>query len=71
MARLIGEEQVVAAADMLVANTDDEAKQLIDLYDADPGRVEVVHPGVDLTTFRDVGRRPLRAPGSACPPTAR
>ena len=55
LARLIGEEQVVAAADMLVANTDDEAKQLIDLYDADPGRVEVVHPGVDLSTFRDVG----------------
>jgi D-inositol-3-phosphate glycosyltransferase len=55
MARLIGEEQVVAAADMLVANTDDEAKQLIGLYDADPGRVEVVHPGVDLATFRDVG----------------
>lgn len=52
MARLIGEEQVVAAADMLVANTDDEAAQLIDLYGADPGRVEVVHPGVDLDTFR-------------------
>ncbi|ROR92510.1 D-inositol-3-phosphate glycosyltransferase [Nocardioides aurantiacus] len=52
MARLIGEEQVVAAADMLVANTDDEASQLIDLYGADPGRVEVVHPGVDLDTFR-------------------
>jgi D-inositol-3-phosphate glycosyltransferase len=61
MARLIGEEQVVAAADMLVANTDDEARQLIDLYDADPGRVEVVHPGVDLTTFRDVGSRQARA----------
>ncbi len=59
-ARLIGEEQVVAAADMLVANTDDEAKQLIDLYDADPGRVEVVHPGVDLTTFRDVGQAAAR-----------
>ncbi len=52
MARLIGEEQVVAAADMLVANTDDEAAQLMDLYGADPGRVEVVHPGVDLDTFR-------------------
>jgi D-inositol-3-phosphate glycosyltransferase len=51
-ARLIGEEQVVAAADMLVANTDDEAKQLLELYDADPGRVEVVHPGVDLDVFR-------------------
>ncbi len=60
IARLIGEEQVVAAADMLVANTDDEAKQLIDLYDADPGRVEVVHPGVDLDTFRDVGRSAAR-----------
>jgi D-inositol-3-phosphate glycosyltransferase len=61
MARLIGEEQVVAAADMLVANTDDEAKQLLDLYDADPGRVEVVHPGVDLSTFRDVGMSAARS----------
>ena len=58
MARLIGEEQVVAAADMLVANTDDEAKQLIDLYDADPGRVEVVHPGVDLVRVPRRSTRP-------------
>ncbi len=50
-ARMIGEEQVVEAADMLVANTDLEAKQLINLYDADPGRVEVVYPGVDLDVF--------------------
>ncbi len=51
-ARIIGEEQVVEAADMLIASTDIEAKQLVNLYDADPGRVEVVHPGVDLTVFR-------------------
>ena len=51
-ARIIGEEQVVEAADMLIASTDIEAKQLINLYDAVPGRVEVVHPGVDLTVFR-------------------
>jgi len=51
MQRVIGEEQVVAAADMLIANTDIEAKQLINLYDADPTRVEVVHPGVDLSVF--------------------
>ena len=50
-ARIIGEEQVVAAADMLVANTDDEAKDLINRYDADPGCVEVVWPGVDLEIF--------------------
>jgi D-inositol-3-phosphate glycosyltransferase len=51
-ARIIGEEQVVEAADMLIASTDLEAKQLVNLYDADPGRVEVVHPGVDLSVFR-------------------
>jgi D-inositol-3-phosphate glycosyltransferase len=61
MARLIGEEQVVEAADMLIANTDSEAKQLINLYDADPGRVEVVHPGVDLSVFRPVGQAAARA----------
>ena len=49
---MIGEEQVVEAADMLIANTDIEAKQLLELYDADPARVEVVHPGVDLDVFR-------------------
>jgi D-inositol-3-phosphate glycosyltransferase len=51
-ARIIGEEQVVEAADMLIASTDLEAKELIELYDADPARVEVVHPGVDLDLFR-------------------
>ncbi len=60
MARLIGEEQVVAAADMLVASTDGEARDLVDLYGAEPGRVEVVHPGVDLAVFRDVGMAAAR-----------
>jgi D-inositol-3-phosphate glycosyltransferase len=59
-ARLIGEEQVVEAADRLVASTDDEAKQLIDLYDADPGKVAVVHPGVDLDAFRPGDRAAAR-----------
>src|SRR4051794_7247561 len=35
-ARVIGEEQVVAEADRLVANTLVEARDLIDHYDADP-----------------------------------
>jgi len=51
VARMIGEEQVVEAADVLIANTAHEAQQLIGLYDADPARVEVVHPGVDLDVF--------------------
>lgn len=49
--RVIGEQQVVDAATRLVANTADEARQLTELYSADPRRVDVVHPGVDLETF--------------------
>jgi len=71
-ARLLGEEQVVEAADMLIANTDIEAKQLINLYDADPARVEVVHPGVDLALFlpldQTAARRGLGIPDDAVVP---
>ena len=50
-ARIRGEGEVVAAADRLVANTAEEARQLIELYGADPWRVETVSPGVDLSLF--------------------
>ena len=49
--REIGEQQLVTAADRLVANTHAEAKELIELYHSDPNRVRVVHPGVDLDVF--------------------
>ncbi len=51
VARVIGEQQVVDVSDVLVANTADEADQLVDLYDAPRERVRVVHPGVDLDVF--------------------
>lgn len=51
-ARIIGEEQVVAEADRLIANTEVEARDLIHRYDADPERVAVVAPGVDLDRFQ-------------------
>ncbi len=59
--RVIGEEQVIAAADRLVANTSDEADQLINLYDADPQRIDVVHPGVDLNVFAPGDKSKARA----------
>jgi len=59
-ARIRGEGEVVAAADRLVANTAEEARQLIELYGADPWRVETVSPGVDLSVFS-----PLPAAASA------
>jgi D-inositol-3-phosphate glycosyltransferase len=50
--RLRGEAEVVASADRLVANTEDEAQQLIDRYAADPARVATINPGVDLSVFK-------------------
>ena len=50
--RVVGEQQVVEAADRLVANTADEARQLVDLYGAEASRVVTVAPGVDLERFR-------------------
>jgi len=50
-ARIIGEEQVTVAADRLIANTPTEARDLVDQYGAEPERVAVVEPGVDLGLF--------------------
>ncbi|MCK7624618.1 D-inositol-3-phosphate glycosyltransferase [Streptomyces sp. RS10V-4] len=54
-ARVIGETQIVEAADRLIANTAEEADELVRYYDADPGKVAVVHPGVNLDRFRPLG----------------
>jgi D-inositol-3-phosphate glycosyltransferase len=69
-ARVIGETQIVDAADRLIANTDEEAGELVRHYGADPAKVAVVHPGVNLTRFRPFpkGSGKLR-PGEA--PTGR
>ncbi len=64
-ARIRGEGEVVAAADRLVANTAEEARQLIELYGADPWRVETVSPGVDLSVFRPSPSAPASALPSA------
>ena len=51
LVRALGEEQVVANAKALIANTDAEAASLVSLYGADPDLVKVVTPGVDLQRF--------------------
>ncbi len=60
-AREIGEVQVVEAADRLVANTEGEADDLVELYAADPAKVRVVAPGVDLDTFSPGDQAAARA----------
>ncbi|NDB17697.1 MAG: D-inositol-3-phosphate glycosyltransferase [Actinobacteria bacterium] len=49
--RVIGEQQIVAIASRLIANTEDEAGELVSLYAADPAKISVVNPGVDLDVF--------------------
>ncbi|MFC0038172.1 D-inositol-3-phosphate glycosyltransferase [Actinomadura rayongensis] len=67
--RVLGEQQVVDCADRLVANTAEEARELIDLYGAAPSRVATVSPGVDLGMFTPgftgVVRRRLGLPQDA------
>lgn len=61
-ARVIGETQIVRAADRLIANTSEEADELVRFYEADPGKVAVVHPGVNLDLFTPAdGRAAARA----------
>ncbi|GAA2263174.1 D-inositol-3-phosphate glycosyltransferase [Streptomyces amakusaensis] len=60
--RVIGETQIVNAADRLIANTAEEADELVRFYAADPAKVAVVHPGVNLDRFRPAdGRAAARA----------
>jgi D-inositol-3-phosphate glycosyltransferase len=59
-ARVVGEQQVVEIADRLVANTTDEARELIDLYGAPEQRVAVVNPGVNLTRFQPASQGAAR-----------
>jgi D-inositol-3-phosphate glycosyltransferase len=59
--RAVGEQQVVDEADRLIVNTEHEAQQLVSLHHADPDRIDVVHPGVDLEMFTPGDKRSARA----------
>ncbi|WP_407646882.1 D-inositol-3-phosphate glycosyltransferase [Allosaccharopolyspora coralli] len=59
--RVVGEEQVVDDADRIVANTDLEARHLVELYGADPDTIATVPPGVDLDVFTPGDAREARA----------
>jgi D-inositol-3-phosphate glycosyltransferase len=50
-ARIQGEAEVMAGADYLVAATPLERAQMVWLYAADPHKIAVIPPGVDLNVF--------------------
>ncbi len=49
--RLAGERAAIACSDAVLASSPVEARELVALYGADPGRVEMVPPGVDRAYF--------------------
>jgi len=49
--RIKGELQVIDRADKIIASTTTEKMQLVDLYGADPGKIDIISPGVDTTHF--------------------
>ena len=51
LARLAGEAEVMDAADVLIASTDEELQQLACLYGASHDRLKTLHPGVDHSLF--------------------
>jgi D-inositol-3-phosphate glycosyltransferase len=59
-ARTVGEEQVVAESDRLIASTVQEARELVELYGADPAKVVTVAPGVDLERVKPGSRSAAR-----------
>ena len=58
--RIHVEGEIAQQADLLIASTGDEAYDLVDGYGADPERVEVVPPGVDLAMFQPMDRAEAR-----------
>lgn len=50
-ARRICEQQIVDNADVLVVNTQQEAADVVEHYDAEPERIEIVAPGADTELF--------------------
>ncbi len=56
-----GEHRIVDGATRLIANTSHEAAELVSHYRADPDRIDVAPPGVDLAVFTPAFRRRSRA----------
>lgn len=49
--RIKGELQVIQRVEKIIASTTTEQAQLVDLYGADPAKIDVISPGVDTSYF--------------------
>ncbi|HKC83980.1 MAG TPA: glycosyltransferase [bacterium] len=58
--RIRAEGEIAQQADLLIASTEEESVDLVNQYGADPERVYVVPPGVDLSLFQPIDRAEAR-----------
>lgn len=59
--RIDGEDAIMRTADVLIASTDDEWRQLSCLYGVTHDRLKTIHPGVDHAIFHPGDRGAARA----------
>lgn len=59
--RIASERRIMNFVDRIVAATPLDRQQMLDLYDADPERIEVIPCGVDLSLFRRIRKAEARA----------
>ncbi len=59
--RKLAESQAVSSTERIIVSTIDERDDLADLYDADPNKIKVIPPGVDLSLFQPVDMSEARA----------
>lgn len=59
--RIDAEHRLVREVDQLVAATEIEKEQLLDYYDADPQKINIIPPGVDLRRFYPIDKDEAKA----------
>ncbi len=65
--RIEVEGEIMGFADALVAATPVEEEQLVRLYDADPARIHVISPGVDVERFYPIPTETAKEQVGICP----
>jgi D-inositol-3-phosphate glycosyltransferase len=59
--RKLAESQAVSSTERIIVSTIDERDDLADLYDADPNKIKMIPPGVDLSLFQPMDMAEARA----------
>lgn len=54
------EQHLLRKVDRVVASTPRDKQQMVELYAANPARIEIIPPGVDLELFHPIDRREAR-----------